>query len=130
VLSYLSAAFDTVDHNFLLQRLERPYGLACSVRQWFQFYLVGRRQFIRTGSSLARILYGVPQGSVLGPILFLLYTADLLLFIEGQRLCPHLCADDPQFTGSAVSLQRLSFRRASLPTSLMWPGGCAPTSSS
>ena len=62
VLSDLCAAFDTVDHNFLLQRLERPYGLACSVRQWFQFHLVGRRQFIRTGSSLARILCGDHRG--------------------------------------------------------------------
>jgi len=99
VLLDLSAAFDTVDHHILLQRLEHFYGLPGLVRQWFQSNLVGRRQFVRTGSStssLARILCGAPQGSVIGPILFLLYTADLLLLIEGHGLCPHL--------------QRLSFR--------------------
>ena len=66
----LSAVFDTVDHHILLQRLEHSYGITGLVRQWFQSNLVGRRHFVRTGSStssLARILCGVPQGSVLGP---------------------------------------------------------------
>jgi len=63
LLTYLSAAFDTVDHHILLQRLEHYYGITGLVRQWFQSYLVGRSQFVRTGSStssLARILCGVP----------------------------------------------------------------------
>jgi len=75
VLFDLSAAFDTVDHHILLQRLQRSCGITGSVRQWFRSYLVGRRQFVRTASStssLALILCGVPQGSVIGPILFLL----------------------------------------------------------
>jgi len=117
-------------HYILLQRLEHYYGLPGLVRQWFQSNLVGRRQFVRTGSStsfLALILCGVPQGSVIGPILFLLYTADLLLLIEGHGLCPHLYADDTQ--GSVVRLQRWSIR-TSLPASMMWPGECAPTGSS
>ena len=64
--------------------------------------MVGRRQFVRTGlstSSISLILCGVPQGSVLGPILFLLYTADLLLLIEVHGLCPRPYADDTQVYG-------------------------------
>jgi len=98
VLLDLSAAYDTVDHHILLH----SYGITGLVRQWFQSYLVERRQFVRTGSSassLGRILCGVPQRSVLGPILFLLYTADLLLLIESHGLCPHLYADDTRVYG-------------------------------
>ena len=79
VLLDLSAAFDRVDHDILVRRLETSYGLSGSVLQWFQMYLVGRRQYVRTGSSPTLIVCGVPQGSVLGPILFLLYTATLLI---------------------------------------------------
>jgi len=78
------------------------YGITGSVRQWFQSYLVSRRQVVRTGSSTsspALILCGIHRGSVLGPILFLLCTADLLLLIEGHGLCPHLYADDTQVYG-------------------------------
>jgi len=72
-----------VDNYILLQRLEHSYGITVSMRQWFYSYLVGRRQFVQTGSSTlspARILCGVPQGSVLGLNLFLLYIADFLLY--------------------------------------------------
>jgi len=63
VLLDLSAAFDTVNHHINLQRLEHSHGITGLVRQWFQSYLVGRRQIVRTGSStssLERILCGVP----------------------------------------------------------------------
>ena len=122
VLLDLFAAFDTVDHHILLQRLEHSYGITGLVRQWFQSYLVGRRQFVRTGSSassLVRIMCGVPQGSVLGPILFLLYTADLLLLIEGHGLCLHLYADDTQVHGfcrpsATLELQNIIYTSASM----------------
>ena len=81
VLLDLSAAFDTVDHEILLQRLQVTYGIDDTVYRWFQSYLLGRSQYIRCGlsrSSITRLICGVPQGSVLGPVLFILYTADLI----------------------------------------------------
>ena len=102
VLLDLSAAFDTVervDHNILLRRLQSSYGVDGAVLQWFRSYLVGRRQHVRTGSTASTptvIVCDVPQGLVLGPILFLLYTADLLPLIEGHRLRPHLYIDNSQ----------------------------------
>lgn len=98
----MSAVFDTVDHVILLRRLETSYGFRGAALQWFRTYLVGRRQCVRTRSSSSSpspIVCGVPQGSVLGPILFLLYTADLMLLIEGHGLRPHLYADDTQIYG-------------------------------
>ena len=103
VLLDLSAAFDTVDHNILLRRLEHTYQLGGVVLEWFRSYLGRRRQHVRTSSSTsapAFITCGVPQGSILGPILFLLYTADLLSLIERHGFIPHLYADDTQILGS------------------------------
>ena len=101
----LSAAFDTVDHATLLQRLRSSYGLSGHVHDWFRSYLDGRSQFVRcngAASEPTRVLCGVPEGSVLGPILFLLYTADLLLLAKMHGLNPHLYADDTQLYGSCV----------------------------
>ncbi len=102
VMLDLSAAFDTVDHCILLRRLKTSYLLDGPVLHWFETYLVGRRQYVRTGSSASRlstVVCGVPQGSVLGPILFLLYTADILHLIEGHGLRAHSFADDTQIYG-------------------------------
>jgi hypothetical protein len=100
----LSAAFDTVDHQILLQRLRISFGISDLALSWFQSYLKDRVQHVRLRthrSSVGRVLSGIPQGSVLGPILFLLYTADFQAVIEHHSLRPHFYADDVQINGSA-----------------------------
>ena len=101
VLLDLSAAFDMVDHDILIQRLKTSYGLSGMVLQWFQTYLVSRSQCVRT-SLLASLLTDrvwCTAGVRSWPFLFLLYTADLILLIRGHGLCPHLYADDTQIYG-------------------------------
>ena len=75
----LKKAFDTVDHNILLKKLDY-YGVRGIANEWFASYLKNRKQFVSIGghiSSTQVIQTGVPQGSVLGPLFFLLYINDL-----------------------------------------------------
>ena len=104
ILLDLSAAFDTLNHNTLLLRLQRDFGLSEMALQWFKTYVSGRTQRVVTDSTKSEALpmtSGVPQGSVLGPVLFLLYTAPLSRIFEEHHIAYHLYADDTQL--SAVS---------------------------
>ena len=77
VLLDLSAAFDTIDHDILLGSLSDWFGLNGSVLNWMGSYLSGRSQRVKVGSALSdpfELRFGVPQGSVLGPVLFSMYT--------------------------------------------------------
>ena len=98
----LSDAFDTVDHQILLSRLQHDYGITGRVIEWVQSYLTGRTQFIRfngTSSRTMKVTPGVPQGSVLGPILFIAYSAEIINIVEHHGLKAHAFADDLQFYG-------------------------------
>ena len=71
ILLDLSAAFDMVDHDILLQRLESSFGIVDVALDWFRSYLSSRTQFVRcraSGSSPVPLVCGVPQGSMLGPV--------------------------------------------------------------
>ena len=103
----LSAAFDTIiDHNILLHRLQHDFGLSGTVLDWFSSYLSGRNQSVSVHSHTsvpASVSCGVPQGSVLGPILFVLYTTPLSAVIERHSILHHSYADDFQLQNSATS---------------------------
>ena len=99
VLLDLSAAFDTIDHNTLLRRLEDHYQLSGKGLEWIMSYLSNRFQAICIeGESSEPILvkYGVPQGSVLGPKFFTMYTKPLGAICSRHGLLHHFYADDSQ----------------------------------
>ena len=109
----LTAAFDTVDHSLLLTRLQKCFGVEGSCLEWFSSYLSGRSYCVvvdGVSSKVTYIICSVPQGSVLGPVLFILYVADLADIVVEHNVSLHVYADDnqlyihcqPEYAQSAV----------------------------
>ena len=99
VLLVLSAAFDTIDHEKLIRTLDAYCGIKGDHLKWFLSYLKGRVQSVQIESTFSQeqnLLLGVPQGSVLGSVLFTIYTTPLGRIIQRDGLTYHLYADDTQ----------------------------------
>ena len=99
VLLDLSAAFDTVNHEILINRLQNKVGLQGTVLNWFKSYLSNRSQRISISGTLSKCFNldcGVPQGSCLGPLLFIIYSSQLFDVIEKHLPSVHCFADDTQ----------------------------------
>ena len=95
----LSAAFDMIDHSLLYDCLHDWFGLDGTVLSWIKSYLSNRKQKIKIGDSFSEAVilpFGVPQDSVLGPLLFTLYTSPLSQVISKFNVTHHLYADDTQ----------------------------------
>ena len=113
----ISAAFDTINHNVLIDRLDTQFGVRDAVSRWLQSYLSDRKQFVKLGQHSSDITpcdSGVPQGSVLGPLLFTAYTSPVGDVISSHGVSYHTFADDTQLlvtlntSDSAPALERLS----------------------
>jgi len=99
VLLDLSAAFDTVDHVILLNRLNSNFCISGRVLSWFRSYLHNRSQSVSVNGETPRsfdVKHGVPQGSCLGPLLFILYVSKLFTIFERHLPEVHAYADDTQ----------------------------------
>ena len=95
----LSAAFDTVDHEILLQRLQSEFGVTYTPLDWLRSYLETRTQFVKLDqhqSTAVGLDVGVPQGSVLGPLLFAIYCSPVADVIASHGVQYHQYADDTQ----------------------------------
>ena len=104
ILLDLSAAFDTIDHDILLNRLKSRFVVNGVALGWLMSYLKDRTQVVEIGvplsgdniSEYTKIQWGIPQGSVLGPILFTIYTVPIGDICRKHHVAFHLYADDTQ----------------------------------
>ena len=99
-----SSAFDTIDHPILVHCLHTDFGFTDAVLQWFSSYLTDRTHYVSLPnhcSAFVPVHSVVPQGSVLGPILFTMYIKPLSVIIDSHSIIHHSFADDLQLKMSA-----------------------------
>ena len=109
VLLDLSAAVDTIDHIIMLTRLRDRFGITATCLAWFESYLVNRSQRIQMHDRLSAerpVVFGLPQGSVLGPLMCICYTAPLGDIARRHGINVHLYADDTQHVSRVQSALR------------------------
>ena len=110
----LSSAFNAIDHYIFLHRLRSLHGISGTVLSWFESYLTGRTQTVTVNDRSSRpadVSFSVPQGSVLGRILFIFYSAPLSSLIKTRSVCDQSFADDTQLLHSCPLIR----------TPLSWP---------
>ena len=99
VLLDMSAAFDTIDHGTMLSCLRDRFGISGTALKWFESYMENRTQNIQVHDTVSEehaVAFGVPQGSVLGPLMFISYIAPLCDIARRHGISIHLYADDIQ----------------------------------
>ena len=95
----LSAAFDTVNHSTLIERLQSEFGVVDTALYWLRSYLGDRTQYVKMGrhrSDAVRLDVGLPQGSVFGPVLFAVYVSPVADVISQHGVKYHQYADNTQ----------------------------------
>ena len=101
-------AFDLINHEILLRKLKDQFGIHSTELKWFESYLTNRTQVCSVNgqtSSSKKIVCGIPQGSILGPLLFLLYINDMTDCLE--KTTPYLYADDTEISSSSDNFDTL-----------------------